>query len=140
MRFLLIFLCSGLAFSYVQAEPAGDLSTFLHGGASKTWVQEAVTVELGEGSDCLTGHELTFVQDGTMTEKVCGDGRLVSIERSYTITTDELDTFVTFEGQSYRLSGRRFEQELLLFEEAILRIEDAKDVPTENRILQRLAE
>lgn len=111
----------------------------LTGITSKVWAQTAIDVTLGSNENCTDGREYKFAANSTGALLECRDGKVVETRFSWTSRFDGLDTYIAFRGVEYRLivSIGSDPQEGVNYEEAVLRVEDVRSVPTTDIVLRR---
>jgi hypothetical protein len=111
----------------------------LTGGESKTWMFKTFDVSLGSEVSCTTGKSYVFRLDNSVTIKECMNGAIQAIKHRFELSSDGIDTYITFLDVGYRaIYNTQMNSIGLEQEELVLRAEGSKTKPTIDIILSHI--
>lgn len=133
---LSISLSLGLCSFYVLSDEVNLPQ--LYGTSNKAWVYEGLDVQLGSGEACSSGEFYVFSKDSVEHQK-CVEKQVAAKTYPYTIESDGIDHFITFNNIEYRLIYSQKTNDLgMTQEELLLRIDGTKTQSTVDIILTHL--
>lgn len=121
------------------AEPKVASETYLASESEKTWTVTAFVRNLGDGT-CKEGEEYTFKASGEMTHLRCDGAKPVEAKYDWSLKTDGIDRFLSFNGTEYRLTAWADKNPDLGIDvhRLILRFESDKNVETSDIEMQHV--
>lgn len=135
-----ILLCFYVLGTYVIAQNAestnSDMIEKITGGSQKEWTVTDFDIRLGSSDTCTQGEIYTFYSDSILKIKTCNSGNVVTEQYTWTIISDSIDSYLSFNKKELRVIHSKKENDLgLIEEELVLRDEGSHSKVTGDLIL-----